>query len=96
MRRWLDEQIAATRTTLLTAATSPRGAVTSSAEFSAGHLSRALEQLLPEPGAIAVGATVQLATREGAVSAVLPDGLVTVAWLDGTTTTEALSASRRA
>lgn len=93
MRRWLDEQIAATRTTLLTAATNPRGAVTSSAEFSAGHLSSALEQLLPEPGAIAVGATVTLGTREGAVSAVLGDGLVAVTWLDGTTTTEALSSA---
>ena len=31
-------------------------AAMSSAEFSAGHLSSALEQLLPEPGAIAVGA----------------------------------------
>jgi hypothetical protein len=82
------------------ATTSPPGSSTmTSRSASAGrNLSRALEQLLPEPGAIAVGATVTLGTREGAVSAVLPNGLVAVVWLDGTTTTEALpsAAHRRA
>jgi hypothetical protein len=60
----------------------------------AGHLPRALEQLLPEPGAIAVGSPVQLGGREGAVEAVLP-GCVRVRWIDGETTTEALSADHR-
>lgn len=42
---------------------SPGVVGTSSAASSAGHLSRALEQLLPEPGAIAVGAPVVEAER---------------------------------
>ena len=102
MRRWLDGHIATTRATLARTphadATTPGAVGTSSAESSAGHLSRALEQLLPEPGAIAVGAPVVLGTREGSVSAVLPGGRVAVRWLDGEITDEALprAAYRRA
>ena len=55
-----------------------------------GHLSRALEQLLPEPGAIAVGTAVELGGREGSVLAVLPGGRIAVRWLDGEVTDEAL------
>lgn len=93
LRRWLDGHIAATRATLSAADTtrSPGAVGTSSAKCAAGHLSRALEQLLPEPGAIAVGTPVVLGTREGSVSAVLPGGRVAVRWLDGEITDEALA-----
>lgn len=93
LRRWLDGHIAATRATLSIADVdqSPGVVGTSSAASAAGHLSRALEQLLPEPGAIAVGTPVVLGTREGSVSAVLPGGRVAVRWLDGEITDEALA-----
>lgn len=74
-------------------ATSPTGSSTAARlPAPAGEqLSSALEQLLPEPGAIAVGAPVTLGTREGTVSAVLPGGRVAVRWIDGEVTDEQIS-----
>jgi hypothetical protein len=77
-------------------ATSPTGSSTAARlPAPAGEqLSSALEQLLPEPGAIAVGTPVTLGTREGTVSAVLPGGRFAVRWLDGEITDEALPRAR--
>ncbi len=106
LRAWLDEHIVATQDhyqrrlamaeslRVHADATTPGAVGTSSAESSAGHRSSALEQLLPEPGAIAVGAPVTLGTRDGTVSAVLPGGRVAVHWLDGEITDEALPSAR--
>jgi len=103
LRTFIRMQIAMFKTaytahlaSLPSAPTSPPGSSTAARlpAPAAGHLSSALEQLLPEPGAIAVGAPVTLGTREGTVSAVLPGGRVAVRWLDGEITDEALPSAR--
>lgn len=58
------------------------------------HLSPALEQLLPQPGSLIVGAPVVLGSREGAIAEVTPEGVV-VLWVDGERTVELLEEIRR-
>ena len=103
LRTFIRMQIAMFKTaytahlaSLPSAPTSPPGSSTAARlpAPAGGHLPRALEQLLPEPGAIAVGTPVTLGTREGSVSAVLPGGRVAVRWLDGSVTDEALPSAR--
>lgn len=54
-----------------------------------GHLSTALELLLPQPGVITVGSPVTLGTREGTVAELFPAvRRMAVRWLDGSLTEE--------